>query len=62
MNLRKLFCWRNGSDEEKEEAKQKYNEVSADDARVARLDRRVNRIMNENNFAPAIMKALGAKQ
>lgn len=61
MNLRRLLFGKK-SRGEINEVKEKFEEVKADDIRVERLQSRVNRIMNENNLAPTIIKALGVQK
>jgi hypothetical protein len=62
MNVRKLLHMGSKSRGEINKVKEKYEEVKADDVRVERLQKRVNKIIDENNLAPTIMKALGAQQ
>lgn len=54
--------WKDSEEEAKLEAAQRLEKVVADDERVARLTRRTQRIMRENNLAPDILKALGVRR
>jgi hypothetical protein len=53
---------RSKSRDEINEVKEKFEEVKADDIRVQRLGKRVDKMMSENNFAPTIIKALGVQK
>lgn len=43
------------------DARQKLREVSRDDRIVDDLSRRAQKLSRENNFAPAILRALGGR-
>lgn len=42
------------------EAEERLHAIEADDVKVADLERRMKRIIRENDLAPTIMRALGA--
>lgn len=44
------------------DARERLEAIQRDDARVESLEIRAQRILRENNLAPAVMKALGIRR
>lgn len=62
MKLKLAFWRRSSSHDELLQAKEKLESVKADDIRIDKLGKRVDKILDENNLAPAIMRALGVNR
>lgn len=53
--------WHRRPSPETLEAQRKYEQVVQDDQRVDNLEDRTNRILEENNLARTVIRALGAR-
>lgn len=55
------WWWKSQTAQELEKMDSRLEQVERDDVKVNRLGRRIDKLIAENNLAPTVMKALGAR-